>query len=53
MLRVKRRIFWTILLLVTASALWALTIEVTYEHNVRHIPAGFRQRHHPTEMWRA
>jgi hypothetical protein len=53
MVRVKRRVFWTALLLVTASALWALSIEVTYEHNVRHMPADFRQRHHITEMWSA
>ncbi len=53
MLRVKRRILWMLLLAVMASALWALAVEVTYEHNVRHIPAGFRQRHHRTDMWRA
>jgi hypothetical protein len=53
MVRVKRRISWTVLLLLTASALWALTVEVTYEHNVRHIPADFRQHHQRPEMWKA
>jgi hypothetical protein len=49
----KKRIFWTLLLLVMASAVWALKVEVTYEHNVRHIPTDYRQRHHLTIVWKA
>jgi hypothetical protein len=55
MLQNKRRIFWTLLWFVIASALWALDIEITYEHNVRRgIPADFRSRHqHTVYNWRA
>jgi hypothetical protein len=44
---------WTLAALLTASALWALKVEVVYEHNVRHIPAEFRMRHHHTDTWKA
>ena len=53
MQRVKKRVAWTVLLLLAASALWAFTVEITYEHNVRHIPAEFRPRHHRPDMWKA
>jgi hypothetical protein len=50
----KRRILWTIATLVMVAVLWALKIEVTYQHNVRHMPADFRIRpQHITYMWKA
>jgi hypothetical protein len=39
---VKRRIAWGLLIAIAGAALWVLNIEVTYERNVRHIPASFR-----------
>ena len=42
------------LALVLLPALWVLKVEITYERNVRHIPAAFRrQRHAPTRLWKA
>jgi len=54
MLRNKRRFFWVLICLLLAGALWALDVEVTYEHNVRHgIPADFRSHHQPAVYkWR-
>jgi hypothetical protein len=43
-----------VLALVLLPALWALKIEITYERNVRHIPAAFRPEHHAlTRLWKA
>ncbi len=54
MVRVKRRVLWTLLALITISALWAMKIEITYEHNIRHIPTDFRIRfQRPTYRWKA
>jgi hypothetical protein len=53
-LRKRARVGWIVLALVLLPALWVLKIEVTYAHNVRHIPAAWRwQRHAPTRLWRA
>jgi hypothetical protein len=42
------------LALVLLPALWILKIEITYERNVRHMPAAFRlQRHTLTRLWKA
>jgi len=51
----KRRIIWALIGLTLAATLWALDIELTYEHNVRRgIPADFRI-HRPRAVinWRA
>jgi len=49
MLRNSKRVLWLLVGLVIASALWALDVEVTYEHNVRRgIPADFRSHHRNT-----
>ena len=41
-------------MMLLASALWVIDVEVTYERNVRHIPANFRIQHHPpAQLWRA
>jgi hypothetical protein len=55
MSRNSKRVFWIFLWLALASALWALNIEATYEHNVRRgIPADFRSPHkHAIYNWRA
>lgn len=54
MVRLKKRVFWILLALVTVSALWVLKIEITYEHNVRHMPTDYRIRHQrPTYVWKA
>jgi hypothetical protein len=55
MLGNKRRVFWAVIWLFLAMGLWALDIEVTYEHNVsRGIPADFRSHHqHQVYNWRA
>lgn len=55
MLRNKHRFFWALIYLILAGALWALNIEITYEHNVSHgIPADFRSHHqHTVYNWRA
>jgi hypothetical protein len=54
MMRNKRRLIWVVVSLVITSALWALNVEVTYEHNARRgIPANFQSRHQPTVYnWR-
>ena len=39
---VKKRIAWGLLIVIAGAALCVLNIEVTYERNVRHIPASFR-----------
>jgi len=45
---------WISVAAILASALWILNVEITYERNVRHIPADFRMRHHhPTYRWKA
>jgi hypothetical protein len=38
----RKRIAWGLLIAIAGAALWVLNIEVTYERNVRHIPASFR-----------
>jgi len=47
-------VLWTLVWLGIASALWALDVEVTYEHNVsRGIPANFQLRNpHCVPQWR-
>jgi hypothetical protein len=40
--------------LLLLPALWAMKVEITYAHNVRHMPAAFRpERHAPTHLWKA
>ncbi len=54
MLRYSKYLLWIVVVLIMASALWVLSIEITYERNVRHIPTDFRVRHHkPTYRWKA
>ena len=55
MSRNSKRVLWMFLWLAIASALWALKVEATYEHNVRRgIPADFRSHHrHLAYNWRA
>ena len=45
-LRYRERLLWMLVAMVVASALWVLKVEITYERNVRHIPAQFRLRTH-------
>jgi hypothetical protein len=45
-LRYRRRLLWIALGMITASALWVLKVEITYERNVRHVPTQFRMRTH-------
>ena len=47
MLRFRRKLFVRFLLaLLAASASWLLKIEITYQHNVRNMPADFHIRRH-------
>jgi hypothetical protein len=42
----KRRLLWSMIVLLLAATLWALNVELTYERNVRRgIPADFRIHH--------
>jgi hypothetical protein len=53
-LRYKQRFIWILACVAFAAALWALDIEITYEHNSRRgVPADFQ--HHPPRVynWRA
>ncbi len=53
MLGPKKSLFWLLVAMLAASLLWILDVEVTYERNVRHIPADFRIRQHsPTLLWK-
>jgi hypothetical protein len=50
----SKRIFWGLLTVVAVAALWVLNVEMTYERNVRHIPAAFRfERHADIHLLRA
>jgi hypothetical protein len=52
--RHRKRLLWTLLALVVASAVWILNVVLTYERNVRHIPTQFRLRTHERPYnWRA
>jgi hypothetical protein len=54
MLRYKKHLLWIAAMVLLASALWVLNVEITYERNVRDIPTDFRVRHHnPTYRWKA
>jgi hypothetical protein len=55
MLRSCKRVLWIFLWLAIGSALWALNVEATYEHNTRRgIPTDFHlQNHHRVPQWRA
>jgi len=47
MLRNCKRALWVFVWLAVVTALWALDVEITYEHNARRgIPADF-QLHNP------
>jgi len=54
MFRNNKYVLWTLIWLSLAGALWALDIEVNYEHNIRRgIPADFRSLHQPKVVnWR-
>ena len=52
-MRKRKRVRWVMLALVLLPALWVLRIEITYAHNVRHIPAAFRPRRHASiRLWK-
>ena len=55
MLRNKKRALLILIFLCLTGALWALKIELMYEHNISHgIPADFRAHHrHTVYNWRA
>jgi hypothetical protein len=54
MLRRKKNLLWFMAVVILASALWALNVEITYERNVRHIPTNFHQRHrNAPPRWKA
>jgi len=54
MFRYKKRLLWLAVATILASGLWVLNVEITYEHNVRHIPTNFREHHHaPAHRWKA
>ncbi len=49
----SRRLLWSILVLVLAAGAWILKVEITYERNVRHIPADFHLRYHSAvRIWK-
>jgi hypothetical protein len=49
----KKRVLWSFVALLTISALWALSVEITYERNIRHMPASFHQhRHAGARLWK-
>ena len=53
MLRNKKQLVWLAMAMLLACALWVIDVEVTYERNVRHMPADFRIRHRtPTYLWK-
>jgi hypothetical protein len=53
-LRKKKQVLWIVLAAVFAFSLWLLNIELTYERNVRHMPAEFQPyRHVITHSWKA
>jgi hypothetical protein len=48
----SKQILWTVLAVAAASALWVLNVELTYQRNVRHLPAAFQPRRHViTRVW--
>jgi len=54
MSRYRKCLLWMAATGILACALWVLNIEITYERNVRHIPADFRVRHrNTTYLWKA
>lgn len=44
----KERLVWIVVAVAVSSALWVLNVELTYERNVKHLPASFLQRQHTT-----
>ena len=53
-LRYRKRLLWTLLGIVLASALWMLNVEVTYQRNARHVPTHLRLRTHARPYnWKA
>lgn len=46
MLGHKNRLLWMLLAVLAASVLWMLKVEITYQRNIKHIPADFRERPH-------
>jgi hypothetical protein len=54
MLSYSKFLLWFVVTLAFASALWVLSVEITYERNVRHIPTNFRLHHKgPVCLWKA
>ena len=50
----RKSVVWAALVLVAVSALWILTIEISYRRNVSHLPALIDfHRHVITHMWKA
>ena len=53
MLRYSKRLLWIVVATILVCGLWILNVEITYEHNVRHIPTDFRVRHrNQTYLWK-
>jgi hypothetical protein len=44
--RYRKRLLWALLAVFVASAVWVLKVEITYQHNARHLPTQFRIRTH-------
>ncbi len=50
----RKSVVWAALVLVAVSALWIVTIEISYRRNVSHLPALIDfHRHVITYMWKA
>jgi hypothetical protein len=49
-----KKILWAMLTVAAIAVWWVLNVEVTYERNVRHMPAAFRlERHADIRLWGA
>jgi hypothetical protein len=53
-LRNRKRVLWIMLAVLVALAGWVVNVELTYERNVRNMPAAFQlHRHIITRLWKA
>ncbi len=49
----RKPILWSLVVIVAAVALWLLNLEITYQRNVRNLPADFQLRRHTiNSIWK-
>jgi hypothetical protein len=54
MLSARKLLLWALAGMVAVAALWVAQVEITYRHNVNHLPAAFHyQRHASIQLWSA